>query len=299
VAESAVSVAPARRLAARLFAALLALAPAGVVAQQPAPLGEPPKIVNRALSAVPNAQAFHTHIWVPGLDEGFVPQGLAWQAGELVLAGYVSTDRNVARGPCWVYRVDPASGRTRSRTELPSSCGHAGGVAALADGRVVVADTRRLFVISRGALVQEVRLEGELRGSFADFDGQDLWIGSYNADGPGQLWRLPVALLGRAALTEKDAAARLPAPAEAQGLAFAPGGQMWIATSGAREGTLKRVNKTTGAVEFTYAAPAGVEDIAFDGAGRLWASSEAGARRWAGWDTFYPLLFAVDVGRLR
>jgi hypothetical protein len=46
-------------------------------------------------------------------------------------------------------------------------------------------------------------------------------------------------------------------------------------------------------------APAGIEDIAFDGAGRLWASSEAGSRRWSAWPTYFPLVFAIDVNRLK
>jgi len=76
------------------------------------------------------------------------------------------------------------------RIDLPATCGHAGGVAVLKDGRIVVADTFSLYAIAGGKVVATVKLKGKLRGSFADSDGRSLWIGSYDRSG-GTLWRLP------------------------------------------------------------------------------------------------------------
>ena len=277
-----------------LIAAFLTALPA--IAQQPA--GTAPAISSRPLSDVPNQQAITTRFWVPELDAGFVPQGLAFQGGQVVLAGYTSTDTDQSRGPCTLVWISPATGRVARRLALPSACGHAGGVAAVSGGRLVVADTRVLFIVAGGRVTGTVRLGGALRGSYADFDGRDLWLGSYERGG-GTLWRIPLAALARSEINEADAAETLPAPANAQGLAFDRSGQMWVTTSGSREGAIHRLDRRTGQVLATYAAPAGIEDIAFDGTGRLWASSEAGSRRWSAWSTFFPLVFAIDVNRLK
>jgi hypothetical protein len=279
------------------FLAITLLTDLSALAQQP-PGGAAPTAINRPLSQVPNEQAITTRFWVPDLDAGFVPQGLAVQGGQVVLAGYRSTDTDQARGLCTVMWVSAGSGRVTRRIALPPSCGHAGGVAAIPGGRLVVADTRMLFLITGGRLTSTVRLGGALRGSFADFDGRDLWLGSYERSG-GRLWRIPLGALVKEEVSESDAAETLPTPAGAQGLAFDSSGQMWMTTSGSRDGAIHRLDRRTGQIQATYAAPAGVEDIAFDGTGRLWASSEAGSRRWSTWATFFPLIFALDVSRLR
>lgn len=257
-----------------------------------------PTIVNRPLSAVPNAQAMVARFWVPDLDAGFVPQGLAWQAGSLILGGYTSTDVNQSRGPCQIVWINPASGAVTDRLALPAACGHAGGMAALPGQRLVVADTKWLFVITSGKVTATIRLKGKLRGSFADFDGTDLWIGLYDKN-DGQLWRLPVSALQKPELEDADALETLAAPAGLQGLAFDHSGQMWAAASGSKTGEILKLDRKTGGIVARYPAPAGIEDISFDSTGRLWASSEAGSRRWSNWATFFPLVFAFDVGMLR
>jgi hypothetical protein len=265
-------------------------------AQQPS--GVAPTIINRDLTAVPNQQAISARFWVPDLDAGFVPQGLAWLAGQVVLSGYVSTDKEQSRGPCRLIWASASSGAVMRRMALPSTCGHAGGLAAIPGGRLVVADTRTLFVVEAGRVINTIKLNGQLRGSFADYDGRDLWLGSYDKAG-GQLWRIPLSALGKSAISESDAAETIAAPANSQGLAFDRAGDMWVTTSGSRNGAILRLDKRTGQVLASYAAPAGIEDIAFDGNGRLWASSEAGSRRWSNWPTFYPMVFAVDPALLK
>jgi hypothetical protein len=282
------------QIAILLTSAFLVSTP--LLAQQPT--GPSPTIVNRPLSDVPNAQAISKRFWVPDLDSGFIPQGLALQGGQVVLSGYVSTDANESRGPCKLFWISPSSGRVSHSMALPSSCGHAGGVAAISGGRLVVADTKILFVVSGGRVTSTVRLAGALRGSFADFDGRYLWLGSYDRSG-GSLWRIPLAALAKGEISEADVAETLPAPSASQGLAFDRNGQMWVTSSGSREGAIHRLDRRTGQILASHAAPAGIEDIAFDGSGRLWASSEAGSRRWSAWSTFFPLVFAIDVSRLK
>lgn len=280
-----------RTLLLMLFLAAPALA-------EPAPpQGVAPGLVVRPLSAVPNAQAIGARLWVPDLDAGFIPQGLAVDGARLALAGYVSTDRAQGRGPCRVLWIDPARGAVTRRLDLPPACGHAGGAAALPGARLLVADTRILFVVGAAGLERAVALAGGLRGSFADFDGRDVWIGAYDKAG-GTLWRLPLAALDKDAIDARDALETRVAPAEIQGLAFDRAGSMWASVSNGRAGALLRLD-SAGAVTARYAAPAGIEDIAFAPDRTLWASSEAGTLRWSDWPTFFPLLFSIDVTALR
>jgi hypothetical protein len=279
-------------------AALLALASVTPAPAADEPLGRKPEASTRPLSDVPNASAIVARMWLPGHDEGYVPQGLAFSAGRLVLSTYRSTDPKQDRGPCRVFFIVPTSGTVEASLDLPASCGHAGGVAALKDGRIVVADTRVIFVLKDREVISSSRLTGELKGSFAGADTTHLWTGSYE-QGAGKLWRLPLTALGSASLSEKDAVTILNAPSRMQGMAFDARGQLWVTVSGSRDGALLRLDPATGQLQARYAMPAGIEDIAFDDNGLLWAVSEAGSIRWSAWATHFPLIFAVDVARLR
>ena len=84
-----------------------------------------PTYTDRALSSVPNAQAMRGHVWVPGLDDAYVPQGVAFGDGAVWVATYRSADPAQSFGPCRVYRIDPASGAVNGQFDLPSECGHA------------------------------------------------------------------------------------------------------------------------------------------------------------------------------
>ena len=255
------------------------------------PAGAPPAyLVGRPLSKVPNQQAILRRFWAPGLEDGYTPQGLA-VAGDQV--------HMVAYGPsgCRLFGLSRHSGALLSMLDVPG-CRHGGGLAALGAGRFVLADTRALFVIEAGAVTARIALTGALRGSYADFDGRDLWIGSYERDKPGTLWRLPLDRLARMSLGEADVVATLAVPARAQGMAFR-GGRLWLSFSGARFGRLAEIDPGTGAEFGSHAMPAGIEDIGFDEDGVLWAVSEAGARRYLDWPTTFPLVFGIDLSRLR
>jgi hypothetical protein len=92
-------------------------------------LGQAPTYTDRKLSDVPNAAAMTARLWVPGLDEGYVPQGLTSIGADLFVTSYRSVDPKQGRGPCRLYRIDPTSGTVRGQLDLPASCGHAGGLA--------------------------------------------------------------------------------------------------------------------------------------------------------------------------
>jgi sugar lactone lactonase YvrE len=263
---------------------------------------------------VPNQEAITRMIWAPGLDDGYVPQGLTVAEGTVLLSAYRSTDPKVGRGPCRVFRIAPETGMSTGFFDLPPDCGHAGGLAYLGRGSLVVADTRRLYRIdlarafeqgsAQHALQSTVDLAGAVKGSFVDFDGADLWVGVYDKEaGKSKIYRFALTVFesvnGRGFLTEEHALTTLAIPVEAQGAAFDRQGHLWITSSGSRFGRLSKLDPQTGAQLASYEMVIGLEDIGFDAEGRLWAVSEAGSRRWLRWPTIFPLVFQLDVARLR
>jgi len=154
-----------------------------------------------------------------------------------------------------------------------------------------------LYVVSGGAVTATIHLKGNLRGSFADSDGHALWIGSYDRSG-GALWRIPPEALTRSEIDESAATKTLVIPPRVQGLAFDRRGGAWLTVSGSRDGALLRIDPNDGHVLATYAMTAGIEDIAVDNRGRIWATSESGSIRWSKWSTNFPLVFSIDPKRL-
>lgn len=279
----------------------------------PEPLGVRPAHLSAFSAGVANYQAIDRLIWAPGIDDGYVPQGLAWGDGALYLSAYRSTDPKVDRGPCRLFRIDPDSGTTLGQFDLPPDCGHAGGLAWVGQGTLVVADTRRLYRVdvrrafgpaerAAGAVTASLALAGELRGSFADVDGDALFIGRYDknvARSRGH-W-LPLSLFDThsgGTVDERQAVRARALPVLAQGAAFDRDGVLWVTSSGSEFGRVTRLAATDGATA-TFEWPIGSEDIAFDDAGRLWCVSEAGSLRWNHWRERFPLLFRMDPARLR
>src|SRR3546814_16726173 len=102
-------------------------AAAGLLAAVPAdadPLGAIPAQTQRTLTEkIPNADAVTWRAWVPGLDEGFVPQDLTVAEGALLLATY----RGNAGCGCRLYRLDPDDGGVTGMTNKHTPSGSGGG----------------------------------------------------------------------------------------------------------------------------------------------------------------------------
>ncbi len=247
----------------------------------------------------PNASAILSRFPLPGLDDGFVPQGLTVTGGDILLGGYLWP----LPGPqaCRVYRLSPA-GETKASRDIDAPCSHAGGLAS-ASGRLFIADTKRLIELDAQKLdTKRVwPLAKPLVGSFLAGRDGEIWIGDYLTRGEAKIYRIRLADLDKAekTLAASAASATLPIPHKTQGAAFAPDGSLWLSQSGQTFGSITHHDGATGTLLATYPAPTGIEDIGFDAAGLLWASSETGSRRWNKAKAPFPFVYSIDTRKLR
>ena len=296
-----------KRLLSAAAAAFLCIAPLQSSAEL---LGTAPTYMQRAVSTdIPNADAIAWRAWAPGLDEGYVPQGLTVADGQILIGAYKGVDGS----GCRLYRIDPKDAAVTGMYDMPARCGHAGGLAYAGDGRLFVSDTWVLFEIDlakafaanggQDAVIRQVSLNFPMRGSFLSYSAGALWIGEYRKPGTAQMWRVPLQAVETPAqprgLTEADATAVLKIAAASQGAAFDAAGDLWLSQSSSQFGRLQKVDPKDGKVLAEYRAVAGIEDLGFDAEGMLWAASEAGSRRWPNWPTNYPFLMRIDPARLQ
>lgn len=286
--------------------ALLVLAGADRIRAE-SPLGVKPDYSSRALTPIPNARALLASIWLPGLNDGFVPQGVVVLDDRLFVSAYRSTDRKQNNGPCRLYALDVRSGAVLGHLDLPEGCGHAGGLAKGMPGRLLLADTRALFEVELtnglqpeiGRVVRTIKLVGGVKGSFAASGEDGFWLGQYERAGPAFMFRFPWMALAKRELSLSDAVETVSLPVFAQGAAFDSSGALWITRSGSKLGELVTLDRRNGAVLARFEMPAGIEGISFAADGTLWTLSEAGSQRWNHWAGFYPLAFRFDPKRLQ
>lgn len=275
--------------------------------------GARPAYLDAITESVPNAAALGRRIWTPSLDEGFVPQGLTFAGGYLFVSSYLpQPDLKSNTGPCRVFRIDAASGAPAGHFDLPvGACTHSGGLAHVGNGKLLLADTRRIFLIdvdralasgkAQGAM-KSLKLEGDLRGSYATFDGKDAWIGTWTKDAPdkARMYRLDVTLFDApegSPIDHRRSLESIPVPLEAQGAVFDASGNLWISASSGSFGKLYKLDRK-GSVLAQYAMVAGLEDLAFDGR-TLWGMSESGTRKYLHWATRFPFIFEIDAAKLQ
>lgn len=272
--------------------------------------GEAPRYTDRALSAVPNEAAIQGRFWAPGLNEAYVPQGLTVLGDEILVAAYQSLVHEQANGPSRIFRLSRRDGRLLGSFALPEEFGHPGGLAT--DGRVLFAANSGVVLALDAAGIgapdgprrlSMYRVDKAMGPAFLACDSQSLWFGPWRKSGAPHLHAVPVSrfLAGDdRPVTPADAVRTIPLPLRAQGAAVDAEGRIWIACSaGAAPGELHRLDPLDGTRLESHGAPGGIEDLGFDRDGLLWSVSEAGSQRWNAWPTFFPLVFAMDVTRLR
>lgn len=298
-----------RRQALASLSAALAAPAIATAAPDDAPPGPRPRHTDRQLTAVPNAEAIGRRYWSPGLDEGFVPQGLTVFGDEVLIAAYRSTDPKQNDGPARIFRMALADGRVLGSFTLPPAYGHPGGL-AMAGDTLYVANSGRLLALALTAdAAAEPKTTGEWRvdktmgPSFLACDGDALWFGPFRNYGEPMLHRLPLARLKSLAgkpVNPAEADHAIPLPLSAQGATFDRQRRLWVSTSaGNRPGGLHRIDPADGAIPDSFSAPGGIEDLGCAPDGKLWAVGEAGSRRWNNWDTFFPLVFEIDMAKLK
>jgi Bacterial TSP3 repeat len=267
-----------------------------------------------ALASFPNNDAACEAVWVPQLDQTFVPQGIALEGLRTALvSGYVcdvvqdgssagDCDRNAADKElhfCRIFRVDLTTGAVLdSRDILRTQCKHGGGIVIDAQNRIWVSDTPRLILLDQGLqdpTVQTIKLV-DLKGSFLTEGAADrLHVGDFRAS---RLYEYSYVQLEAAAgqprpkdrkITTAQALSSLNLPAKSQGADF-EAGELWISSSTARCGKL--------------ITPAGVkgfgpgsEEIEF-GADALWAVFEAGSVPHFANRPFFPVIARFDAEKL-
>jgi len=260
------------------------------------------------VSVVPNLAAAGPLWWMPGLDQGWNPQGLAVVDGNLLVSAYQSDHLGVNRGPCRVFRLDPATGRESGHFDLPPPCGHAGGLAYAGEGTLYIADTHTLFAVdldgafgARTPQFLSFQLGPGLKGALAASGSGEIWVGTYEEDRPGRMFKydrlILTALPEGSMLTRELAVSELVIPSYAQGAAVSSG-NLWISRSELAWGSLEKLDLAAGRVVERYSVTGGIEGIAFDAAGGLWAVSEAGARHFPVRYPFFPLIFRLDLDRI-
>ena len=250
---------------------------------------------------------------MPGLDEGFVPQGLTVDGSNIFVAAYKSTSPQFSRGESRVFVVDSRTGTTVDQFNLPDQVGHPGGLACDGKGNLFVADRGGLFQIdlrqaitdgnTNNAVLGRAYVDREIGPSFLAWDNDHIWFGPYERNGEPQIYRFKITNVfpkDRAVyLTPDEASLSFPIDIRTQGATVDGNGYLWLSQSSGNFGVIQRVDSSSGELLDLYEMMPGIEDLSFDSEGRLWSVSEAGSLRWRNWGTFYPLIFSVNISLLK
>lgn len=300
---------------ATLLALILAL-PLGAVAvtSTAASLtigGRAPTYTTKPLSAVPNAAALRAWAWSPGLDEGYVPQAVARVGERFFVVTYQSRDESQPHGEGRVFALD-ATGAVRGQFVLPDDIQHPGGLAIEGNnayvanfGSLLRLDLERSLASGHAVVIGRRAIERPMGPSFLTVHEGQLWFGRFarETDDRPRLYVVDVGKVfspDRAApLRPSDASREFAIPLLVQGAAFDRAGQLWLSASVQKEGWLYRYDPVTGRELARHAAPPGIEGLVAGGAERLWSVGECGTRRWLKSAAFFPVVFEIDLTRLR
>jgi hypothetical protein len=267
--------------------------------------GVRPKYLQNITSDFPNANSINRAGFVPDLQEGFVPQGLAVVANKLFLSGYLEPD-NAKRTNCRLYTIDNKTFATLAVVKLPASCRHAGGLTFTKSDTLVVSDNVRLIVIPRIAYeagsaksVREIALVAPLKGTFLTARGGRIYLGSYLASlNLTRVFVFSEYVLTKETISTNDAIENFAVPVKSQGAAFDENGVLWTTSQDSEVNYINKIDKKSNAlVRFPFIK--GLQGIGVDVDGHLWSVSETGTLKYRHGAQKFPIVFRFDPAKLK
>lgn len=260
--------------------------------------GRRPAITQRYLRTYANDHFACVAMWVPRLDEGFVPQGLALDGHTAWISGH-TWDRELRHDSCQVMQVDLRSGKLLKFTPRvrgsvgrlrPVVCRHGGALALTKDG-VWLIETARIWLLDPRRIGKADQIKRAWRvikpakGSVGAINGDHLVLGGFTNVSKARIdWFSLTDLLtpGRVELRPRErelegpgyvtALKSQPAPSKMQGLQFDPRGKLVVVRSSPKCGEMQ-----VGGSKLAFLP--GAEGVAFDRKGHVWALSETTALR--------------------
>lgn len=130
--------------------------------------GVRPTFTDRNLTIQPNHESIVSRMWMPGVDEGYIPQGVTVAEVKVIVASYNSEGFTPK---CRIYRMEPETMTITGHFDLGHYCGHAGGLAYAGLGRPFISDTWRLYEI-------------DLTKAFSQTQSEEMLVRSYSLKFP-------------------------------------------------------------------------------------------------------------------
>ena len=255
--------------------------------------GNKPSYLSSVTTDFANVKAVSDAAFVPDLELGFIPQGIEKFKKDILITGY---DKKYYK--CTVYKINKENKVTKQ--QVISGCKHAGAISLMGEEKLVVSDTKNLFILDTKNFktLQKIPLKGKVRGSFITNDGKFWFIGVYAKDvDKSFIYKFTDEQLQNSNyLDENIAIQRIPIPLRAQGADFDSFGNLWITTNRRNYGVLTKYNTNFQVVD-TYKTVRGLEDIDIRGK-YMWIVSESGSKPYSNWPQVFPAYFKINLEML-
>jgi hypothetical protein len=283
------------------IAALMTFSPASYSFEV---IGEmPPKF--RAISTVfPNSDAVDLVRLAPALADGFTPQGVTTDGSIVYISGYIPAEKDY----CILFSINMETMQQMGKMTLPPACKHGGGV-ALIGKKLVVSDTRALFVLDflsagerhalKASSIQKIVLDKPVLGSYITTKKDSFFLGTYSPDcAHSKLYEFSNLKLDRPSLSVDDATRTIQTPSRLQGAAFESEEILWVASNKKNFGLLQRIALDGSAPPTSWRIMRGVEGIVFHKQNELWTVSESGTKHYQDWSHSMPALLKFNKSKL-